>query len=115
MPKDEAGRIELCGHAARTLRCVVIFKGHRSVISDGSRYRVNTTGDNSLAKAGTGDVLSGLIGALLAQGMPPFDAAICGAHYHGVAGEAAGRVMGSRAVLASEVAQRLAEVMAQRP
>ena len=111
VPKDEEGRLELCGHAARTLGCVVVLKGHRSVISDGSRFRVNATGDNSLAKAGTGDVLSGLIGSLLAQGMSPFDAAVCGAHYHGLAGEAAGRLLGARAVLAREVAERAGEVM----
>ena len=110
-PADEAGRIELCGHAARTFGCVVVYKGHRSITSDGQRYRVNTSGDNSLAKAGSGDVLAGLIGSLLAQGMPPFDAAICGAHYHGLAGEAAGRALGQRAVLASDAADRVGEVM----
>lgn len=111
VPADDAGRIDLCGHAARTLGGVVLLKGRRTVISDGSRYRVNTTGDNSLAKAGSGDVLSGLIGSLLAQGMSPFDAAICGAHFHGLAGEAAGRALGRRAVIASDVAEMLAEVM----
>lgn len=111
VPADDAGRIDLCGDAARTLGCVVLLKGRRTVISDGSRYRMNATGDNSLAKAGSGDVLSGVIGSLLAQGMSPFDAATCGAHYHGLAGEAAGRALGSRAVLASDVAEMLAEVM----
>lgn len=112
VPSDDAGRVDLCGAAARAFRAVVLLKGRRTVISDGERFRINTTGDNSLAKAGTGDVLAGLIGSLLAQGMPPFDAAVCGAHYHGLAGEAAGRALGRRAVLASDVAERLGEVMA---
>jgi NAD(P)H-hydrate epimerase len=112
IPSDDAGRIDVCGAAAREFQSVVVLKGPRTVISDGERYRINTTGDNSLAKAGTGDVLAGLIGSLLAQGMPPFDAAVCGVHYHGLAGQAAGRALGKRAVLASDVAERLGEVMA---
>lgn len=111
LPDGEPARIELCGHAARTLGGTVLFKGRRTVISDGRRYRVNATGDNSLAKAGTGDVLSGLIGSLLAQGMSPFDAAVCGAHYHGLAGAAAGRTRRARAVMAMDVAEHLADVM----
>ena len=111
VPTDDAGRIELTGDAARTFGCVVLLKGLRTVVSDSERYRVNETGDNTLAKAGSGDVLSGLIGALVAQGMTPFDAAICGAHYHGLAGQAAGAALGRRGALASEVADRLAEVM----
>lgn len=113
VPSDDAGRVDLCGAAARAFRAVVLLKGRRTVISDGERFRISTTGDNSLAKAGTGDVLAGLIGSLLAQGLPPFDAAVCGAHYHGLAGEAAGRTLGRRAVLASDVAERLGEVMAK--
>src|SRR5688572_7361175 len=108
----EAGRIDLCNAAARSLRSVVLLKGRRTVISDGERYRINATGDNSLARAGAGDVLAGLIGSLLAQGMPPFEAAVCAAHYHGVAGEAAGKALGRRSVLASDVAERLGEAMA---
>ena len=111
VPSDDSGRIDLCGAAAREFACVVVLKGPRTVISDGERYRVNTTGDNSLAKAGSGDVLAGVIGSLLAQGMPPLEAAVCGAHYHGLAGEAAGRALGRRSVMATDVAERLREVM----
>ena len=111
VPTDEAGRVELAGRAARMFNCTLVLKGHRSIVSDGIRYRVNHTGDNTLAKAGTGDVLSGLIGALLASGMAPFDAACAGAHYHGLAGESAGREATRRGALAGEVADRVAGVM----
>ena len=111
VPTDEDGRVKLAGDAARAFGRTVALKGHRTVVSDGDRYFVNETGDNSLAKAGSGDVLSGLIGSLLAQGMPPFDAAVCGVHYHGLAGELAGRDLGKRGVLSHDVADRLPRVM----
>ncbi len=111
VPSDDQRRIELAAQAAGAFGCVVVLKGRRTVVSDGERYRVNTTGDDSLAKAGSGDVLSGLIGSLLAQGMSPLEAAVCGVHYHGLAGEAAGRALGRRAVLAMDVADRVGEVM----
>ena len=111
VPTDDDGRVKLAGEASMTFGRVVVLKGHRTVVSDGERYFVNATGDNSLAKAGSGDVLSGLIGSLLAQGMNPFDAAVCGVHYHGLAGEAAGRDLGKRGVLSHDVADRLPQVM----
>jgi ADP-dependent NAD(P)H-hydrate dehydratase / NAD(P)H-hydrate epimerase len=77
------------------------------VIADPSgRARVNMTGTPSLATAGTGDVLTGVIGALLARGLAPFDAAIAGAYVHGLAGLAAGAELGE-GVLAGDVVKRL--------
>jgi NAD(P)H-hydrate repair Nnr-like enzyme with NAD(P)H-hydrate dehydratase domain len=68
----------------------VLLKGARSVIaSPDGRVRVNTTGVPWMATAGAGDVLSGLIGALLAAGLDPFDAASVGAWLHGAAGSLA--------------------------
>jgi NAD(P)H-hydrate epimerase len=81
----------------------VLLKGERTVVTDGRRGYRNTTGDSSLSKAGTGDVLSGMIGSLIGQGMPPFEAACAGAWIHGRAGEAAGRKLGMRSVLARDV------------
>ena len=76
--------------AAQHWNAVVLLKGARSVIAapDG-RVRVNTTGVSWMATAGAGDVLSGLIGALLAAGLDPFDAASLGACLHGAAGSLA--------------------------
>lgn len=111
VPDDEAGRIEIAAAAARKLRQVVLLKGHRTIITDGARCRANQSGDTSLAKAGTGDVLTGLIGSLLAQGMPPFEAASLGAHLHGLAGETAGHKLGARSVLARDVVEALPAVI----
>jgi len=111
VPTDDEGRIELAAHAARTLHCVMILKGHRSIITDGRRVYLNQTGDSSLAKAGTGDVLSGMIGTLLAQQMNPFAAACIAAHVHGLAGQMAGGRLGKRSVLARDVIDSLPQVL----
>jgi NAD(P)H-hydrate epimerase len=112
VPTDDADRIELASLAARTFNCVLLLKGHRTIIADGSRYRLNTTGDSTLAKAGTGDVLTGIITSLLGQHMSPFDAASLGAHLHGLAGQLAGKKLGQRSALAREVIDSLPQVLA---
>jgi ADP-dependent NAD(P)H-hydrate dehydratase len=113
VPTDDEGRKKLAELAAKTFGQVVLLKGHRTVISDGNRSYVNQTGDSTLAKAGAGDVLSGVIGCLLAQKMPPFGAACLGAHLHGRAGELAGQKLGKRSALARDVIQHLASAISE--
>ena len=110
VPTDDAGRIDLVGVAARAFGQVIVLKGHRTVVTDGKRVYVNQTGDSTLSKAGTGDVLSGMIGCLLGQKLAPFEAAVLGVHLHGLAGEAAGRKFGRRSALAREVIEAIALV-----
>jgi NAD(P)H-hydrate epimerase len=110
-PSDEAGRIDLAGSAALAFGQVIVLKGHRTVVCDGRRVYVNTTGDSTLSKAGTGDVLSGVLGCLLAQGMDRFEAAVLAVHLHGRAGEIAGKQHGKRWALARNVIDALADVM----
>ncbi|MBX5436483.1 MAG: NAD(P)H-hydrate dehydratase [Alicyclobacillaceae bacterium] len=100
----QAKRLSAVRTLARETGCVVVLKGHHSLIADASgRLRVNPTGDASLATAGTGDVLAGVIGGLLAQGLEPFEAAAAGAWLHGLAGELAGRIRSRTGVIASDV------------
>jgi NAD(P)H-hydrate epimerase len=73
---------------------------------------INPAGDDALAHGGTGDVLTGLIGGLLAQGCTGAEAALLGAYLHGKAGEYAGAAISNRSVLAREVAQGLGEAFA---
>jgi ADP-dependent NAD(P)H-hydrate dehydratase len=110
-PDDEKGRIDIATTAAKTFRQVVVLKGHRTVVTDGERVYVNHTGNSALSKAGTGDVLSGIIGALLAQKMDRFDAACAAVYLHGAAGEIAGKQLGLRSVLAREVIDALPEAI----
>ncbi len=79
----EADRFASAETAARELGAIVLFKGFRTVISDGRRTCVILSGNAALSKAGSGDVLSGIIGGLLAQKVEPFEAACLGAYIHG--------------------------------
>jgi hydroxyethylthiazole kinase-like uncharacterized protein yjeF len=82
----EARRLEHVRRAASELPATVLLKGSTTLVAEVDRpVRVNPTGTPWLATAGTGDVLSGLVGALLAGGMPPLDAAAAGAYLHGLA------------------------------
>lgn len=79
---------------ARENRVIVVLKGHRTVVATPEEeVFVNTTGNAGLAKGGSGDVLAGMIAGLLAQGIPPRDAAVCGVWLHGyTADRLAGRI-----------------------
>jgi ADP-dependent NAD(P)H-hydrate dehydratase len=91
------------------MRCnvVVILKGHRSLITDGHRQETNTTGNPGMATAGTGDVLTGVITALICQGLSTFDAAVLGAHVHGLAGDLAADQSGEVGMIASDLLKYL--------
>jgi NAD(P)H-hydrate epimerase len=98
------------GHArkaAAEFRCPVLLKGSRTVVArpDGIAY-VNPTGGPYLATGGTGDVLTGAIGAFLARGLQPADAAVLAAYAHGMAGRMAASELGEGTV-ASDVSSRL--------
>jgi NAD(P)H-hydrate epimerase len=97
-----ADRLEAARTAARRFGCVVVAKGHRTIVTDGGRTVVVPAGSPRLATAGTGDVLTGAVAALLAAGVEPFDAAWCAAYVHGVAGE-----MAPPGALAWDVAEAL--------
>jgi hydroxyethylthiazole kinase-like uncharacterized protein yjeF len=107
----QARRLHHALAAARDLDAVVLLKGSTTVIArpDG-RVRVNPTGTPALATAGTGDVLAGLCGALLAGGLDPFDAGSVGAWLHGLAGRLAAE--GGRPVSASDVVDALPRAVA---
>lgn len=87
-----------------------LLKGLATLVYDGTTIFINTTGTNALATAGTGDVLTGVIGTLLSQGLSPFDAARAGAYWHGWAGWCASRdrLVG---VIARDVVQNLGEAV----
>jgi NAD(P)H-hydrate epimerase len=111
VPADDAARIRIAVAAARAFGQVVLLKGRRTVVTDGRRVYLNRTGNSALSKAGTGDVLSGMIGALLAIATDPFDAACTAAHLHGLAGEVAGERLGLRSVLARDVVDSLPDAI----
>ncbi|MFO0844282.1 MAG: NAD(P)H-hydrate dehydratase [Gemmataceae bacterium] len=92
---------------ARRHGVVLVLKGAGTVVTDGGRLYTNTTGNPGMATGGTGDVLAGLLGALLAQGVPPFDAAVMGAYLHGRAGDLARDRLGEVSLIATDLLEHL--------
>jgi NAD(P)H-hydrate epimerase len=99
-----ARRLESVRRAARTAAAIVVLKGDDTLVAapDG-RVAVSRGGASALATAGTGDVLSGVIGAFLAKRMDPFAAACAGVFVHARAGQVAAREIGPEGVIASDV------------
>jgi ADP-dependent NAD(P)H-hydrate dehydratase / NAD(P)H-hydrate epimerase len=109
----QSDRIAAVRSAAETFRCVVVLKGFRSLIARAPDVVVNPTGGPELATAGTGDVLTGVVAALVGGGVQPFDAAWTGAFVHGLAGSIAARRFGVSGVLAGDVAEAVAPSVAE--
>jgi NAD(P)H-hydrate epimerase len=86
---------------------VVVLKGHRTVITDGSQLSLNTTGNPGMSTGGTGDILTGIITALLCQQLSPYDAARLGCHVHGLAGDLAASELGEVSLIASDLIKYL--------
>src|ERR1700694_4615203 len=107
--KDRRG---IASRFAKTWNKVVVLKGAGTVIAapDG-RITLNPIATPALASAGTGDVLAGLIGGLMAQKLPPFEAAVTGVHLHSVAGTDLEASMGQAGVLASDLLPQIPRVM----
>jgi hydroxyethylthiazole kinase-like uncharacterized protein yjeF len=89
--------------AARRFKSVIVLKGRGTVISDGKRTEVNASGNPGMATGGAGDVLTGLIAALVAQGLAPFEAARLGVHLHGRAGDLAVKKLGVHSLMATDL------------
>jgi hydroxyethylthiazole kinase-like uncharacterized protein yjeF len=98
LPDDLGGRIAEVKKAAATLNAVVLLKGKVDIISDGARVKLNFTGNPGMTVGGTGDVLSGVVGGLLAQGVDAFEAAVAGAFVNGAAGDFVASEIGNHMV-----------------
>ncbi|HEX6085135.1 MAG TPA: NAD(P)H-hydrate dehydratase [Thermoanaerobaculia bacterium] len=103
-----ADRIAAVREAAHLANCVVVLKGHQTLVAeaDGHVY-VNPTGNPGMATGGMGDVLAGMIAALLARDADPLDAACAGVYLHGRAGDLLAEELGDTGLTAMEVADRI--------
>lgn len=93
---------------------VLLLKGHGTIVTDGRRMYQNATGNPGMATGGTGDVLTGVIAALIAQGLEAFAAAQLGAWWHGLAGDLARDELGEICLIASDLLQFLPQAWRSR-
>ena len=109
-----ADREETARTYAQKWNVVVVLKGSRTVVAapDG-RVRVNPTGNPGLARGGSGDVLSGMTAALLACGLPAFEAAACAVYLHGTAADRAAAVLGEYGMLPHDILPQLGRIFAE--
>lgn len=107
----QANRRELAANFAGEQKLVVVLKGHRTVVTDGGRIYENTTGNPGMATAGSGDVLTGVIAALVGQRLEPFAAAQLGVYLHGLAGDLAAKVLGETGLIASDLLDYLPQAV----
>ena len=99
---------------ANQFQLIILFKGADTIIyAPDNRYYVNSTGNCGMATAGSGDVLTGIITGLLAQGYSPLDAACLGAYFHGLAGDLAAEQLGHNSLIASDIIRFLGNAFIQ--
>lgn len=102
-PRERAEQAAALCRRDESDQTVVILKGHESIVCDGRRFAVNRTGNPGMATGGTGDCLTGIVAALLGQGLSAWDAARLAAHVHGLAGDLAAEALGEVSLIASDV------------
>ena len=106
--EDVLGDLEAAAKAlSAKYNCVAVLKTHRTIICEGEKLFINEHGNSALAKAGSGDVLAGIIAGLLAQKVEPFEAAKLGVYLHSRAGEIASEELSEYSVLASDLPKYL--------
>jgi NAD(P)H-hydrate epimerase len=108
VPTDIHERLRVVRETARLLKLILVLKGSPTIIAnaDGSCW-LNSTGNSGMATAGSGDVLSGIIGSFLAQGMTAENAAVCGVFIHGMAGDLAAEELSERGMIAGDMVRYL--------
>jgi ADP-dependent NAD(P)H-hydrate dehydratase len=100
---------------AKRGKAVVVLKGHKTFVTDGNRYFVNPTGNPGMATAGSGDVLTGILTALVGQSLPVFDAACIGVYLHGMSGDLAAKSVGQISLIATDIIDHLPAAFQQYP
>jgi NAD(P)H-hydrate epimerase len=95
------------------LNCIIVLKEHRTFITDGTSSFENTTGNSGLAKGGSGDALTGIITAFLAQGYEPINAAVLGVYLHGLAADITLQTQSPESMLITDVIENLGKAFYQ--
>lgn len=104
---DRSAQIRAAKAIAAEVSCIVVLKGAETFVTDGNREYVNQSGNPGMATGGSGDCLTGLVGALLGQSLSGFEAAVAGVWTHGLAGDLAAARLGQPGVTALDIAEHL--------
>ena len=104
-PNRQQQATQLAQYTATT----VVLKGAGTVVTDGQKVYINKTGNPGMATAGSGDVLTGVMTALMGQGLNNFDAAVLGVYIHGLAGDIAAEKTGQVGLIATDIIESLPE------
>jgi len=100
-------RQKQAGKLANHTKTIVVLKGAGTVVTDGQKVYINKTGNPGMATAGAGDCLTGVITALMGQGLSNFDAAVLGVYIHGLAGDIAAEKTGQTSLIATDIIESL--------
>jgi hydroxyethylthiazole kinase-like uncharacterized protein yjeF len=109
-PEDLTEKASEVQKTAAELGAIILLKGHTDVVSDEKRFKLNFTGNPGMTVGGTGDVLSGIVGAFLAQQIDPFEATVAGAFVNGAAGDFVFEEKGYHMV-PTDIIQRIPQVL----
>jgi NAD(P)H-hydrate epimerase len=93
--------------------CIAVLKGRGSIVTNGRRLYINETGNAGMATGGSGDVLTGMIAALIGQRMEPFEGAVLGVYLHGLAGDFASEELGRWSMTAMDLVEYLPEAFSE--
>lgn len=106
-------RIAVAKAFAEEYDCIVVLKGANTVVTDGREVFVNTTGNPGMAMGGTGDMLAGMIGSFIAQGLSPFDSAKAGVYIHGLCGDICAGELSQRGMTVNDMLSLLGALMSE--
>ncbi len=109
----QADRISVAKSFAKEYGVVLVLKGANTVVTDGESVFVNTSGNPSMAMAGTGDMLSGMISSFIAQGMDAFSASLAGVYLHGLSADIEAKRYGMRGLTVMDMIERLGILMSE--
>jgi len=104
---------QLSHQLSQTYQVIIVLKGHQTFVTDGKESYVNNTGNPGMATGGSGDVLTGLVAALVCQGLEPWQAACLGVYLHGCAGDLAAQQLGEAGMIASDLVKFLPQAIEQ--
>lgn len=107
--KNDFDRLQLAMHKAIELNAVIILKGHHTFIAAGGKGYFNATGNAGMATGGSGDVLTGILTGLIAQGYNSIEASLLGVYLHGLAGDCAAKKYSQEAMIAGDIIENLGE------